>query len=70
MDRLLDGAPRPSEPFFVDRVLGSTCVDRFLKPDDCKIGQLLGDAFKTSSDLVEFSGHDQHRIGRRIPSPA
>ena len=70
MDRLLDGAPRPSEPFFVDRVLGSTRVDRFSKPDDRKIGQLLGDAFKTSSDLVEFSGHDQHRIGRRIPSPA
>ena len=70
MDRLLDGAPRPSEPFFVDRVLGSTRVDRFSKPDGRKIGQLLGDAFKTSSDLVEFSGHDQHRIGRRIPSPA
>ncbi len=70
MGRLLDGAPRPSEPLFVDRVLGPTCVDRFSKPDDCKIGQLLGDAFKTSSDLVEFSGHDQHRIGRRILSPA
>ena len=60
MDRL-STARRPSEPFFVDRVLGST-VDRFSKPDDCKIGQLLGDAFKIS-DLVEFS-HDQHRIGQ------
>lgn len=70
MDRFLDGTPRPSEAFFVDRVLGPTCIDRFSKPDDCEIGQLLGDAFKTSSDLVEFSGHDQHRIGRRIPSPA
>lgn len=70
MDRFLDGTPRPSEAFFVDRVLGPTCIDRFSKPDDCEIGELLGDALKTSSDLVEFSGHDQHRIGRRIPSPA
>jgi len=70
MDRLLDGTSRPSEAFFVDRVLGSTCIDRFSKPHDYEIRQLLGDAFKTPSDLVEFSGHDQHRIGRRIPSPA
>lgn len=70
MDRLLNGTPRPSEALFVDWVLGSACIDRFSKPDDCEIGHLLSDAFKTSSDLVEFSGHDQHRIGRRIPSPA
>lgn len=70
MDRLFNGAPCPSETFLVDGVLGAACIDRFSKPGDCEIGQLLADTFKTSSDFVEFSGHDQHRIGRRIPSPA
>lgn len=59
---LLDGTPRPSETFFVDREFLPARINRLLQPHDREIGEILGNHFEPAPDFLKFSCHIRDRI--------